>query len=195
MKFNNKLSLVDYLQVVNEIANEFFDMNSYEYTPQIGEIYAVCAYFNYCVELEDTDEIKVHPITDIMDMQQLFDNEEFMEKYNAAVIDNNAITKFSLTFGNAYHQANAIVNYKKNDANSFAIAISSSMNAILNSFRESFSDEEITNFTNIADQIVQGKLSSDAIVEAYGNSSRFKDNTNELNSLSESNIIPFSQDK
>ncbi len=193
MKFNNKLNLVEYLQVVNEIANEFFDMNTYEYTPQVGEMYAVCAYFNHCVELEDTDEIKTHPIVDIMDMQQLYDNEEFMKHYNDAIYNYNIGT--SLLFGNAYDQAQDIVEYKKSDANAFATAISTGMDAILKSFRESFSDEDITRFTDIAKQIKDGKLSSEAIVEAYGNSERFKEKTEELNASSEPPVIPFPQKK
>lgn len=193
MKFNNKLNLVEYLQVVNEIANEFFDANTYEYTPQIGEIFAVCVYFNHCVELEDTDEIVIHPIEDIMDMQQLYDNEEFMKHYNEAILNNDDIA--SLLFGNAYYQAKDIVEYKKNDANAFATAISSSMDAILKSFKESFSDEDITKFADIAKQIAEGKISNEAIVEAYGNSDRFKEKTEELNATPEPTVIPFPQKK
>lgn len=193
MKFNNKLNLVEYLQVVNEIAQEFFDSNTYEYTPQIGEMYAVCAYFNHCVELEDSDDIKVHPIEDIMDMQQLYDNEEFMKHYNEAILNNDDIA--SLLFGNAYYQAKDIVEYKKSDANAFATAISLGMEAILKSFKNIFSDEDINKFADIAKQITEGKLSSEAIVEAYGNSDRFKEKTEELNASHKPSVIPFPQKK
>ena len=194
MKYNNKLDLVEYLQVVNEIANEFFDANTYEYTPQIGEMYAVCAYYNHCVELEDTDDMTTHPIEDIMDMQQLYDNEEFMNEYNCA-IDDDGWYVASLSFGNAYIQAKSIVEYKKRDANAFATAITACFDAILKSFRNSFSDEEINKLTEIAGQIVHGKLSSEAIVEAYGNSKRFDDNTEELNASSDHKVIQFTDNK
>lgn len=186
MKFNDKLNLVEYIQVVNEIANEFFDSNTYEYTPQIGEIYSVCAYFNHCVELEDSDMIKTHPIEDIMDMQQLYDNEEFMEHYNSAI--SNYDRSISLLFGNAYWQAIDIVDYKKNDANSFAIAISAGMNAILKSFKDSFSDDDINKYIEIAKQITNGNFSSEMILNAYENK-HFQDKEDK------SNVIPFSQNK
>ena len=189
MKYNNKLNLVDYINVVNELANEFFDDEHYEYTPQVGEMYAVCAYFNYCVELEDTDEIKQHPITDILEMQQLFDNEEFMNHFNEE-IDGYSSVKINLTFGHAYNTAIDIVENKKSDANSFANAISAAMDAILKSFRNSFSDEEINKFTNIAQQIVDGKISNEAIVNAYEKSDRFKENTEQLNN---DKIVHFTQ--
>lgn len=193
MKFNNKLNLVEYLQVVNEIAQEFFDVNTYEYTPHIGEIYAVCAYYNHCVELEDTDHIKVHPIEDLSDMQQLYDNLEFMAHFWQE-IDGTESIETSFTFGHAYEQALDIVDYKKSDANSFAIAITSGMEAILKAFRESFSDDEIKKFTNIAQQVVEGKLSNQAIVDAYGNSDRFKENTEKLQG-EDNVVIPFPQKK
>lgn len=192
MKFNNKLNLVDYLQVVNEITNEFFDANTYEYTPQIGEMFAICAYFNHCVELEEEDEIKTHPIVDIMDMEQLYDNDEFMKHYYEEIWNEN---NYKLTFGNAYDKAIDIVEYKKSDANAFATAIASGMGAILKSFKDSFSDDEIKRFTEIAEQVTNGKLSGEAIVEAYGNSDRFKEKTEELSTSSEPTVIPFPQKK
>lgn len=189
MKYNNKLNLVDYLQVVTEMANEFFDVEHYEYTPQIGEIYAVCTYFNHCVELEDTDTIKQHPINDIMEMQQLFDDEDFMEHFNNE-IDGYTSVQANLTFGRAYQMAMDIVENKKSDANAFATAISAGMDTILKSFRESFSDDDIKKFTDIAQQVVSGKLSNEAIVDAYGNSDRFKENTEEIQK-SHIKIVPF----
>lgn len=190
MKYNNKLNLIDYLQVVNEIAQEFFDANTYEYTPQVGELYAVCSYFNHCVELEETDTIKKHPIEDMMDMQELYEDDDFMEHFWNEIDDFDCV-KTSLTFGHAYSQALDIVNYKKSDANSFAIAISSGMDAILTSFRESFSDDEIKKFTEIAQQVVEGKLSNEAIVDAYEKSDRFKENTKQIEENQNPQVIQF----
>lgn len=192
MKFNNKLNLVEYLQIIDEMVNEFFDLNTYEYTPHIGEIYSVCAYFNHCVVLEDGDEIQTHPITDIMDVQQLYDNEEFMKHYNDETynFDNNY-----LTFGNAYYQALDIVEYKKRDANSFATAISSAIGAVLQSFKDSFSEDDIEKFVNIAKQISDGKISNEAIAAAYENSTRFQENTDKLNAPSVPVGIPLPQKK
>ena len=128
-----------------------------------------------------------------MDMQQLYDNAEFMKHYNEAILDYDG--HISLLFGCAYDQAKDIVEYKKSDANAFATAISSGMGAILKSFRDTFSDEDMAKFTDIAKQITEGKLSSEAIVEAYGNSDRFKEKTEELNASHEPSVIPFPQKK
>lgn len=191
MKYNNKLNLIEYFQVIDEIVDQHFNMETYEYAPQFGELFAVCAYFNHCVELEESDSFEIHPIEDMMDMADLLEDKDFMEHFQNEVDGYDAI-KTSLTFGHAYDKAIEIVEYKKNDANAFATAISSGMDAILKSFRDSFSDDEIERFTNIAQQVVDGKLSNEAIVDAYEKSDRFKENTE---SLSEPTIIPFPQKK
>lgn len=187
MKYNNKLNLVEYFQIIDEIVHEYFDMDTYEYVPQFGELFAICSYYNHCVELEESDDFKIHPIEDIMDMKELLENEDFMSHYNTEINCLDSLNA-TFTFGHAYDKAMEIVDYKKNDANSFANAIGSAINAILTSFRESFSDEEIEKFTTIAQQVVDGKLSNEAIVAAYDKSERFKQNTDEL---SGKNIIPF----
>ena len=191
MKYNNKLDLIEYFQVIDEIVEQHFDTNTNEYVPQFGELFVVCAYYNHCVELEDSDDFKIHPIEDMMDMEELLKNEDFMAHFQNE-IDRFEIVETSLTFGHAYDKAMDIIQYRKNDANSFATAISLGMDAILKSFRESFSDEEIQKFTGIAQQVVDGKLSNEAIVDAYEHSDRFKENTD---SLSEPTVIPFPSKK
>lgn len=190
MKFNNKLELVEYLELVSKIAEQFFDEETNEYTPQVGEIYAVCEYFNHCVELEDSDEIKTHPINDITEIQQLLDNEEFVENYTKAIWSSNSIV--SLQFGNAYDAAKDIVEYKKNDANQFATAIVVGLEAVLKSFKESFSEEDVAKIAEIAKEISSGKLSNESIVKAYENSERFKENTAEMKT---NTVVQFPDNK
>lgn len=173
MKYNNKLSLTDYLQVINNIVNEYFDIDTKEYTPQVGEIFAVCEFYNRCVELEENEKDKIQPITNIMDAQMLFDNEEFIGRFSSEV-DGYYSDDASLTFGHAYRVALDIVENKKSDANAFATALSLGLDAILKSFTDTFTDEKIQKLSEIGKQIMDGKISNEAIVEAYGNSDRFK---------------------
>lgn len=176
MKYNNKLKLDEYLQVIDDMVDVYFDHTTYEYTPQYGELFAVCTYFNYCVELEESDTIKKQPIIEFDDIKLLYENEDFMKHYNEAIDCFDAVQS-NLTFGHAYEMVQDIVNYKRNDANSFANAISAGMSAILKSFRESFTEEEVNKISEIAKDIVSGKISNESIVKAYENSDRFKSNT------------------
>ena len=178
MKFNNKLSLIDYITVIGNIVNQFFDSETSEYTPQVGEIYAVCEYYNYCVTLEDGEDDKVHPIEDIMKAEALFDNVDFMVQYNNEINGSDYFTEeVNLTFGHAYHVALDIVENKKSDANAFANAITLGLKAIFSSFTESFSNENLQKLAEIGKQIADGDITSEVIAKAYEKSSRFKNLT------------------
>ena len=199
MKFNNKLNLVDYLKVVQEISGAYFDSETYDYIPQIGEMFAICSFFNYCVELEDDDEQIPKPIEEISDAEKIYNNAEIMdefcketaiyvgEKYDCSIP--------SLTFGHAYYQAMDIVKEKLSDANAFATAISLSIESVLKGFKILFSEEDMEKLAKITSDIASGKLSNEAIIDAYSNSDRFKENTERANAKAVSNAIPFPQKK
>ena len=192
MKFNNKLDLAEYIQVVEEIVDDFFDEFN-NFCPHIGKIHAVCVYYNHCVEIEDGDEITKHPIDNIDDMQQLFDNEEFMDNFQNAIEPYEDEFSHTLTFSNAYDDALNIVHYRNNNAHSFALAMTSGFNDILKSFREMFSADDIKAFTDIVSQVKDEKFNADAILKAYENSERFKENTKEIEE--ESKIIKLPEQR
>ena len=58
MKFNNKLKLADYIRLVDEIVEGYFNSETGEYLPHIGEIHTMYLYFKNCATAEDGDEIK-----------------------------------------------------------------------------------------------------------------------------------------
>lgn len=187
MKYNNKLNLGQYIQVVKDMANEFFDIETGEYTPHIGELYAACLYFNLCVELEETDEFKTQPITDISDIEQLLNNKEFCDQfYKETTFDDSYIS-----FGNAYMHALSIVEYRKRDANSFAEAVSKGLEAVLKAFRESFSDSEIEKIIKLANDIKSGTISNESIAEAYSNTVRYKEVSEDKSDDATERIINF----
>lgn len=177
MKYHYKLNLIEYIQVVNEIVQDYFDPVTYEYTPHIGELHAVSVYYNHCVELEKGDSMPAQPITDIKDMQRLLDDEEFMVNYVEATLYSGGLA----TFSDAYDKAMDIVEYKKSDANSFALAISTGMGAVIDSLRGVLENVDVDKFAQIAKEISSGKISNEAIAEAYSNSDRFKSNTESIN--------------
>ena len=172
MKFNNKLNLVDYLKVVNEITSDFFDDETYEFTPHVGEINALRAYYDHCVELEEGEGEK-KPIENIMDMQELYDNIDLMSEFvkQTSDIENMDI---DLTFGHAYYNAMEIVSYKKASANSFANATTYAIKSVLDAFKSSFSEEEVNKIYELAKQISSGKITNQGIVDAY--ESKFLEN-------------------
>lgn len=108
MKFENKLSVNDYLETVETIANGFFNDNG-EYVPHIGRIVAVTVYCDMCMKESVFSDVE-NP-----DMDVIFSNEEIMDAYSSA-LDEALTVEYDqecLTFGNAYYDALKIVDYRK----------------------------------------------------------------------------------
>ncbi len=57
MKFNNKLKLPQYIKLVDEIVEGYFEQTTGEYVPHIGEIHMAYLYFKNCAVAEDGDEV------------------------------------------------------------------------------------------------------------------------------------------
>ena len=191
MKFNSKLSIADYVGVVEELASNYFNSVTGEATPHIGNIYSVYVYFKYCVESEDGDTVtqdtinivdeEGNPSIDLNELQKLFDDEKFMARYQKDIdVYCRSEEVFRLDFAHAFADANEYAQNKANSAHAVSAAISNSIAGIMKAFRESFSDETINGLTELAKDIKDGKLSEEAIVEAYGNSERFAKKTQEL---------------
>ena len=191
MKFNSKLSITDYVGVVEELASNYFNSATGEATPHIGNIYSVYVYFKYCVESEEGDTVTQDTINiideegntsiDLNELQKLFDDEKFMARYQKDIdVYCRSEEVFRLDFAHAFVDANEYAQNKANSAHAVSAAISNSIAGIMKAFRESFSDETINSLTALAKDIKDGKLSEEAIVEAYGNSERFARKTQEL---------------
>ena len=191
MKFNSKLNITDYVGVVEELASNYFNSATGEATPHIGNIYSVYVYFKYCVESEEGDTVtqdtiniideEGNPSIDLNELQKLFDDEKFMARYQKDIdVYCRSEEVFRLDFAHAFVDANEYAQNKANSAHAVSAAISNSIAGIMKAFRESFSDETINSLTELAKDIKDGKLSEEAIVEAYGNSERFARKTQEL---------------
>lgn len=191
MKFNSKLSIIDYVSVVEELASNYFNSATGEATPHMGNIYSVYVYFKYCVESEEGDTVtqdtiniideEGNPSIDLNELQKLFDDEKFMTRYQKDIdVYCRSEEVFRLDFAHAFVDANEYAKNKANSAHAVSAAISNSIAGIMKAFRESFSDETINGLTELAKDIKDGKLSEEAIVEAYGNSERFARKTQEL---------------
>lgn len=102
---------IDYCIAVEGIVNGYFN-NFGEYTPHIGAINAMAIFYNLCVKQSIFDEEFNHDIKDLVDVDKLAENDEFISEYNAAINDTVVV---KLNFGNAYKEALRIIDNKKSD--------------------------------------------------------------------------------
>ena len=186
MDINTKLGIVDYMAMVNEISEEYFDITG-EYQPQFGELNAMRLFYNKCVTKSKFDERFGHNIVDALDMESLVADKQFIEEYNKAITGDGIIR---LDFCNAYRVALDIVKNRKSSIESIINSIKNGLNDMINMLSPALSDENMSNISKIAESISNGGISADAIVEAYGKSKRFQDVVN-----SKDNVIDMNKDK
>ena len=174
MKFNNELSLDSYVAVVNEIANSFFNETSGEYEPHIGELYAMCVYFNNCVETDGTDKIQ-NPITALSQSEELLKNVEFVENYRDAIAAGWGSVTPKLDFGHAFDNAMEIVAHNKDGMVYIGKVLASVFQTYGNLIVNAIETLDADKVQKIVELASSEKFNADAIVSAFQNSERFKD--------------------
>ena len=191
MKFDNKLTLSEYAAITESIANAYFDRETGEYIPHLGELFTLATYFNNCVTLDpsettamfgDTDndgsEEVVAMITDINDIVKLTSNEEFMDGYMDAI---KAEPRIDIDFANAYRNAHDIIEQRKNGMYQFTTNTLLGLKTVGEILEKTISSINMDQLSQISKNIADGKLSADEIVQAYQQSDRYKEVISESN--------------
>ena len=182
MKFNNKLKLPQYIKLVDEIVEGYFEQTTGEYVPHIGEIHMAYLYFKNCVIAEEGDEVTPENIdtdgdVDFEKLEAVLNDPTFIH----AIEDNVfcGIPDEYLDFGNAYHNAIAIITARVENG---GLAVQRIINGITNvaeMLSGALTEENVQVFAKAVEDIQNGKLSAESIANAYANSDRFKENTDE----------------
>jgi uncharacterized protein YajQ (UPF0234 family) len=181
MKFNNKLKLPQYIKLVDEIVEGYFEQTTGEYVPHIGEIHMAYLYFKNCAIAEDGDEITPENIdtdgdVDFERLEAVLNDPVFIR----AIEDNMfCVSDEYLGFGNAYYNAMKIVDARVENG---GLAVQRIINGITNvaeMLSGTLTEENVQVFAKAVEDIQNGKLSAESIANAYANSDRFKENTDE----------------
>ena len=157
-KVNTKLSVVNYMLAVEDIAAAYFDDKG-NYTPAIGKINSMKAFYDYCV----VDDNKVE-INEISDIEPIINDELFIEMFNDA-IDADSFT--DLDFANAFEDAMKIVEYKNSTLGGVVNLVLSKLESLADSVSPMLTEENIAAVSKIAGDIGKGNVTASAIVDAY----------------------------
>lgn len=168
----SNLGVVEYAMLVDNIASGFFDEEG-TYTPHFGKINAMGVFYNSCV-VDSKFNIE-HNIVDALDMDVLVEDEEFITAFNNAVKGDGAIR---LDFSNAYADAMKIVKTKKSSVGSLLGTVRNMLLELVETFKPELEKLDMDKLMKIADDLSNGAISADAIVEAYGNSKTLQDTLN-----------------
>lgn len=182
MKFNNKLKLPQYIKLVDEIVEGYFEQTTGEYVPHIGEIHMAYLYFKNCVTADDGDEVTPENIdtdgdVDFAKLEAVLNDPTFFR----AITDNAfCLSEEYLSFGNAFHNAMVIVRARVENGGLAVQRIINGITNIAEMFSGTFTEENIQVIKKAVEDIQNGKLSAESIANAYANSDRFKENTEDL---------------
>lgn len=170
MVINTELEMFEYLQTVNDIALEYFNIDG-KYQPHIGILNAMRIFYNLCVKESKYDEEYGHDIFDATDMKEIVVDKDFIDAFNSALM----VKGMDFNFGNAYRQALDIVEYKKTSLENTVDIIYKAVMNFVESFNSTVSGDTINTIVDIANKMSNNQINSETIVEAYAQSQRFKD--------------------
>lgn len=178
---DTKLEMFQYLQIVNDIALEFFNIDGI-YQPHIGILNAMRIFYDSCVKESKYNEKYGHDIFDVTDMEEIVKDHDFMVAFNEAL----KVDSIGFDFGNAYAQALDIVEHKKTSFGNIVDIIYKSITKFIESFHSMVDEDDVNKIVDIANKMSKNEINSDTIVEAYTQSKRFhdvvaEDNSEEIN--------------
>jgi len=154
MEYDQKLDVITYLGMVEEIADGFF-VNG-EYQPHIGKMNAMRLFYNKCV---------VHDGNDIDDFDGLI-----------AVLNETSLTSYfkeavhtyedHFCFSEAYADAMDIVSFKKGSIGSLLDYVTSWLTKIADDMKDALSEDNLDKISQIAERINNGESISNAVMDS-----------------------------
>lgn len=166
MRIETELSLFDYVVMVEDIVEDFFDDEN-KYCPHIGELNAMRLFYNKCVKTSEFDEKYGHDITQAADMVEIVANEEFVNAFNRAINYDFECDPVRCDFGAAYRNAKDIVDTRKSTIGNATDTIGMMIKKISESISSAINEETVNTLSQIGKDMLEGKVTADALISAY----------------------------
>ena len=177
MEVNLKFNMLEYLVVVQAIADGYFtapeedeDEETFvpQYVPHYGRLNAMRIFYNACVTESKYDKEIKHDIgEDFSPLDKLMEDEEFCHAFGSAL---TSYDYNGLVFGNAYADAMKIVEQRLNTAYSAVAYMQKIVKKAKDLFGNLFDEENLGFVQALAEELKNGNISNEGIVEAFGKS-------------------------
>lgn len=155
MTVNTKLDYQNYLTCVEALTDSFFDEDG-NYAPHIGRIMSVSLFLDFCVE-----DSGVNMEEDNM-INQIFGNEEILMAFENEVQECMEFGKPALRFGNAFMDAMAIVEQKKN-------SLVNTLTVFANQLKQVMTPENIARLQEVSKNVDATLGGGNNVVSLYPN--------------------------
>lgn len=162
-KFNNNTSMlvVDYAIMVESLASEFFNLETGDYQPHLGNLNAMRVFYNTFYRDEEKDDA----IIDALDMNPIVSDIDFITAFNDAITSCSGI---QLDFANAYRDALDIVESRKTSVGRIFTGIKEGLQNLVETMSPAMDEENIGKIYSVVQEIAKGNISMDKIVKTYG---------------------------
>ena len=166
-KFNTYLSVIDYAMIVEELVNEFYNLETGAYQPQFGNLNAMRLFYNYFYKTKDEEEI-----VDALDMDVIVSDDDFIDAFNDAITSYAGI---QYDFANAYRDALDIVEEKKTSVGRVIDVLRAGLKTFFETSAPAMSEESIDKIYSLVQNIADGKIGVEEIMKTYGKKSNVPD--------------------
>lgn len=158
---NTSMSVVDYAILVESMASEFFNLETGEYQPHLGTLNVMRVFYNtFYRDMEKDDAI-----IDALDMNEIVDDEEFIEAFNNAI---DSCSGFRLDFANAYRDVIDIVETRKTSVGRMFAGIKNGIEELVEVITPTMDEENINKIFSVVQEIAKGNVNMSKIVKTYG---------------------------
>ena len=161
-KINTNFNIAEYIQVVEDLIDGYFGLSG-EYEPYMGRIESMRIFYNHCVK-ETILDLPETIVDDIEAMDKLVSNKDFIDAYNDGI--NTSVTE-CLDFGNAVHDAYESIQVRIRSTNDAFSNLINSITKLTDNMANTMKPETAKALIKISEEISNGKLSVDNIVDAF----------------------------
>lgn len=161
MNTYTKLNLINYAAIVEAIADGYFDFDG-TYQPHIGIMNTMRIFYNECVVESFFDEKYPHNITNILDMKDILNDDEFIKAFNSCINSED----ISFNFGNAYCDAMEIVENRKGSLVNMFELIKNLIVDLSSELKDVVTPENLESLRTVAAAIGNGNTLDESLAQA-----------------------------
>lgn len=164
---DTKMSIVDYVELVNDITDGYFDLISGEYQPHLG--IANCMQLFYNKFYKDKDENDVETVDAFEAI--LREDDCFISTFNEYLVPEKS---FAYDFSHAYIDAMDIVNTKKDSIERMFSGIRDSILNTLNAVTNVMNQDDIDKLLELSKRVFNGEVTAEKVLDTYKDSRQYK---------------------
>ena len=170
MKINTALTMSQFMKITQEIFEGYFDLEG-NYSPAMGDLLTLNIFYDTCIS---EYELQADPNDLEAKLNELISSEAIMNEYDKSNIYAN------FDFGNAVSNAKEMIQSKLEHPTSKIDEFIDKLIDIVGIFETKFSGIDANKITDALKSLDLNNLNTQAIVDAYSETERFKGNTSSI---------------